>query len=328
MWRFKFVLDFSLGLVIFLSFFISLTGNSADSGNNVPSTIYLNDDAENRLALDPVLRFSMSTHYLSVDGIAYAREEGVKSFTMSPLNIRSNMGVKDILIYDFELDWRVSLRNHLNVEYLFGKGSGSGHIGSPTGFNDHYWNETGETDGGIALNCLQVGWNYRALDLYGDLGRYGLDLGLGVMGIRSYISFAPEAKEEQLDTEQLFAPFMPYASIRSEWRPTPKVIFGFDGKLAGLEDFNPDLSALDLKPRPSAGIYYHATLYAQYPLNDYLSLTGGLDYYVTEVDFDGIEDDLDLASNELELRMLGAYLGVNFNDPHDILISAWRGLLR
>lgn len=315
-----------------LCLLISLRLMAQDHQGPSRLNLFLDEETKDRLAMEPRITFSMFTHYFSVSGFAYTSNgPGTISEDIVPLDINSNLGVSNILVYDLALDFRLSLRNHLFINYLLGQSSGSGTIDSPVPFNDHYFRGPGETDGGLELNSFQIEWYLRSLALEGALGRYDLDLGAGVMNFKSYVSFATEAQEDRLDTEEIFAPFSPYLLLRSVWQPWSRLTLGTNFKVALLNlDFQgaDSLGFGEYFQEPSKFRGYFLNSYLQYHLSQSVNLVGGIDYWKFELDFDGVEPDGHLARNEVDLEMYGAYLGLALNDPHKIIISAFQNLLR
>lgn len=277
---------------------------------------------------DPRLSMTMSSHYYALDGRAYAREYGAdryfESSQMEALDLPDNFGISQIVFYEIGMDWRPTRRNHFTITYLWGQAVGEGSIQDPTGFNDHYFTETGSTDSMISLDSLQLGWYYRAYDSRYSWGSYSLDLGAGAQYMRSYVSFgAQDTKGVRYDTESITAPLVPYLMVRNQWQPRPdrSLALELQASPVGLE--NPLLTDM-----PAQAFSYRAKLYGTRPLTSTMNLQAGLEWWDQEIDFDGIEDDGDLAENEIELWMAGGFVGVTFDDPHEAVISALRTLLR
>jgi len=315
-------------MVAAFSLLFAFSSHAAEDLPAIQETLKFHNRGYSGLGLDdPTLTVSGSVRYFGLDGRAYAREGGTKSEHMRDLDLREQLGVSQLLLYDFDLDLRPSKRNHLSVEYFWGEEFGAGQIGWPTGFNDRYYADTGQTDGGIALFGLRVGWDYRVIDRIGWLGRYKMDLGAGVFGLKSYEYFATEKEEEHLSREEIWAPFTPYASIHSEWQPNSRFAAGMDLKI-GLP--SPQDVPEMISEEPAQAKMLMAELNASYALTDWISLRAGMDVWNLEIDFDGVEDDKlgHTARNETELWMTGGYIGVSVNEPQQILLAGLKSLFR
>jgi hypothetical protein len=280
---------------------------------------------------DPRLTLSIVAHYASLDGRAYAREIGreklYSSEDMDALDIPENMGIFNMIVYEGNLDWRVSTRNHLVVTYIHGQTQGAGRIDYTTGFDDQTFRGPTETQSEILLESWQVGWYIRAMDKEGKYGRLKFDLGAGALDLHSNYSLATEEFGERYQEEQVIAPLLPYMLARSEWNSKRNLILGAEF-ISGSSKYG--LIHTGLVKEESDGFYYEADVYGLYPLTEHISLISGVNLWNLEIDFDGVENDeyKNKASNEIEMNMAGAYIGITLNDFHVVLGQAVNNLLR
>lgn len=285
-----------------------------------------------RLYHDPRLELGFKTHYLSIlSGRAFARNDTTISSRMPALDVPGQMGLVNIPVYDASLDLRLSRRNHLTFTYLWGQQTGEGSFSEATGFNDGFYPQTGNADGGVLLESLELGWYYRVLDRGLYPRRLTLDLGAGLRQVRSTISFADEKQESSPGTEVIYAPLVPYLLAHTEWR--------LNRRFSLAAHLQSSLLNLPLDPGGSADIplftdmpadarFNHISLSSEYAFTRTFSLEAGFEYWDLDLHFTGLEDDGNQADNQFAAEMMGGYLGVNVHDPHRAVLSALRRLFR
>lgn len=280
---------------------------------------------------DPKLNLDLGTHYFGLQGSAYARNADTESIQMQPLTAGEEMGVSSIPVFDVGLDLRLGRRNHVVAGYLWGQAMGEGEVTHDTAFNDSYYSQGAGTDSFIILEALKLGWYYRALGQNYYPRRLTLDLGGGVMQMRSEIAFATEEFEHQPGTEVIYAPLVPYFSAASSWRLSRQWRFGMNTQLSPFAiplDLGNSADLPLLTDMPAAARFYQAELYGEYFLTRSLSVQAGAEYWDWELHFQGLEDDGNQADNLLRLSLVGGYLGFSVRNPQKVATLALRRLLQ